>query len=138
MAFTFKGTVEYGPGGLAVAHYPWGYLESAPDKLYLTAPVFGEMTFTPEDVVGIERFVRIPVLSWGVQIRHARRDVARGVHFLSFRGPGPLLEGIRESGFLPRAVEYELCLECEAVLDLQSDRCSKCGWSYRSGGTGVA
>jgi len=86
VSFSSRGTIEYGKGGYLTASYPWGHLESDPDRLYLTAPVFGEMTFVPGDVVAVERFVRIPVLKWGVQIRHVKPDVARVIHSLASRG----------------------------------------------------
>jgi len=54
MVFTSRGTIEYGKGGYLTASYPWGHLESSREKLYLTAPIFGKMTFEPADVVAIE------------------------------------------------------------------------------------
>ena len=70
--FSCSGTVEYGKGGFLTSSWAWGRLESSPSQLRLSAPIFGEIVFAPDDVVGLERFVRIPILSWGVNVRHIR------------------------------------------------------------------
>ena len=138
LEFSCSGTVEYGKGGFLTSSWAWGRLESSPSQLRLSAPIFGEIVFAPDDVVGLERFVRIPILSWGVKVRHIRTDVARAVHFMSVSGPTALLKGIQESGFSPRATEQDECLKCGTAMEPESENCSKCGWSYRSSRTGEA
>ena len=136
--FSCSGRVEYGMRGVLTSSWAWGRLETSPSQLRLSAPIFGEILFAPDDVVGLERFVRIPILSWGVKVRHIRMDVARAVHFLTISGPTALLKGIQESGFSPRATEQDQCLKCGTAMELKSDSCSQCGWSYRASRTGEA
>jgi hypothetical protein len=131
--YSCGGTVWIGRRGIT-AHWPWGRLEASPTMLSISAPVFGQFVFAPEDVLGLDRFNRIPILHWGVGIRHIRKDIPWIVRFTNLAGPGVVLRGIESTGFLPRAVERTSCLKCGAVMSAESDSCPKCGWSYATSG----
>jgi ribosomal protein L40E len=121
-----------------LAHWPWARLEASPTTLSLSAPVLGRFVFSPEDVLRIDGFKKIPILYWGVWVHHIRKDMPRIIRFTTVIGPTSVLKGIEEAGFHPRGVEQDICLECGATMSAQSDSCSKCGWSYARSGTNEA
>ena len=117
-----------------LAHWPWGRLEASPTALSLSAPLLGHLVFSPEDVLRIEGFTRIPVLYWGVWVHHLRKDMPKIIKFTTLVGPVAVLKGIEEAGFHPRGVEQDVCLECGTEMSGESDACPRCGWSYATSG----
>ena len=132
-SFTCGGTVEVGKGGV-LAHWPWGRLTSSTVELSISSPYGAPFVFSPEDVIGLERFTSIPFLHWGVRVDHLKKGIPQVVRFAAFIGPGALLKGIEASGFRPRGVEQVSCLKCGAVMSEGSEKCSKCGWTFTSTG----
>src|SRR5262245_8804527 len=132
-SFTCHGTLQAGPGDIMRGSWPWARLLASATHLTISAPIYGELAFRPEEVVALEKRGWLPVLDWGIRIRHIKTDAPRVVGFMTWRWPGAILRGIARSGFLPRGIEHDSCLECEGVLPAGSSRCPKCGWSYESG-----
>ena len=69
----------------------------------MTVGFLGSYVFTPDTVVSIERYTRIPVLGWGIQIRHNVTDYPSRIIFWCFGSPDALLSKIQATGFHPQA-----------------------------------
>lgn len=81
--------------------WPLARLTATPERLSVSVFLSGKYEFSPQDVVGIERYTMIPVLGWGVRIVHSRSDYPENFIFWNLAGPEPVLRGIREAGFSP-------------------------------------
>ena len=90
------------------ATWPLAQLLATTDRLTISIRLLGTYTFTPDQVSAVERYTMIPVLGWGVQIRHCRTDYPQRVIFWSVGSPDTLLRGIRDAGFLPAASSSEI------------------------------
>lgn len=77
--------------------WPFGTLTVRKDRLVLKAPLAGNYTFGPEDVVSIEPIADL--LARGLRIRHRVDAYKENVEFLTFRDPRRILEEIRQIGF---------------------------------------
>jgi len=66
----------------------------------------GIYSFTPDQVLTVERYVRIPVLGWGIQIHHCNVDVPERVIFWCLGNPNTVLQGIQDSGFVPTGSRF--------------------------------
>ncbi len=77
--------------------WPFVTLTVRKDRLVLKAPLAGNYTFTPKDIVSIEP---IPdPLARGLRIRHRVEAYKEKVDFLTLRDPRSVLEEIRRIGF---------------------------------------
>ncbi len=77
--------------------WPFVTLTVRKDRLVLKAPLAGNYTFEPKDIVSIEP---IPdLLARGLRIRHRVEAYKEKVDFLTFRDPRSILEEIRKTGF---------------------------------------
>jgi hypothetical protein len=85
------------------ASWPLAKLSVSPDKLTITIVLLGVYSFAPSEVFAIERYVMIPVLGWGVRIHHCKVDCPKRVIFWCLGNPRGVLQGIRDTGFLPNA-----------------------------------
>jgi len=85
------------------ATWPLAQLAATRDKLTVTAHLLGCYTFNPEQVSSVERYVLIPVLAWGVRVRHCVAEYPQRIIFWSLGNPDELLAGIRDVGFTPSA-----------------------------------
>lgn len=85
------------------ATWPLAQLSSTSDELTVTAYLLGTYTFRPDQVSQVEKFVMIPLLGWGVRIRHCVSDYPQRIIFWCLASPDRLLRRIRESGFVPSA-----------------------------------
>lgn len=90
------------------ATWPLAQLLATTDRLTISIRLLGTYKFTPEQVSAVERYSVIPVLGWGVQIRHCRLDCPQRVIFWCLGSPDTLLRGIRDAGFLPAASSSEI------------------------------
>jgi len=126
--------IVYGQGGPIRAIYRFGELTANAEILCLQAPILGKLAFYPSDVVSLQAFVIIPVLSWGVTINHVKTDYRRIIRFTNaFMKPQNLIQKITEAGFIPSALRTDNCLACGRPLLEGADKCSSCGWTYRVG-----
>src|SRR5687767_2880235 len=89
--------------GWANATWPLARLWVTPDSLTISVRLLGTYSFTPEQVSAVERYTLIPVLGWGIQIRHCKADYPQQVIFWCLGTPEILLRGIRDAGFSPVA-----------------------------------
>jgi hypothetical protein len=85
------------------ASWPLAKLSATHDNLTLTARLFGKYRFSREQVSAIERYVMIPVLAWGVRVRHCVPDYPQQIIFWSLGSPDDVLSGILATGFVPAA-----------------------------------
>jgi hypothetical protein len=77
--------------------WPFVTLTVRKDRLVLKAPLAGNYTFEPNDIVLIEP---IPdLLTRGLRIRHRVEAYKENVEFLTFRDPRSIIEEIRKIGF---------------------------------------
>jgi len=136
-SFSCRGTVQTGKGRI-LGNWGFGRLESSPSELSVRAPLLSRLAFTPKDVVSLDSFTRIPILYWGIRIRHVRKDCPQTVRFRALRTPESLLSGIEGSGFLPQGVESDECLACGKTMPKTAAACPSCGWTFASDGANDA
>jgi hypothetical protein len=87
--------------GWTNATWPFARLSATNDRLTISVGLLGTYSFAPEQVSAVERYISIPVLGWGIQIRHCRADYPQRVIFWCLGSPDTLLRRIRDAGFLP-------------------------------------
>lgn len=87
--------------GWVSASWPLAQLCATQDKLTVKASLLGTYTFTPQQVSAVERYVMIPVLAWGVRVRHTVPEYPQQIVFSSLGSPDGVLGGIRDAGFVP-------------------------------------
>ena len=83
------------------ASWPLAQISVSSDRLTITARLLGTYAFTPGQVSAVERYVMIPVLAWGIRVRHHVPDYPQRIIFWSLGSPEAVLGGIRGSGFIP-------------------------------------
>jgi hypothetical protein len=93
--------------GWTNALIPLAQLSATPETLTISSDLLGTYSFTPDQVSSLERYVTIPVFGWGVQIRHCNSDYPERVIFWCLGHPAKILQGIRDSGFVPNASSPE-------------------------------
>src|SRR6266702_2967142 len=99
-SFTKTGGARF---GWVNATWPLAQLSATHDKLTVTARLLGTYTFSPEQVSAVERYVMVPVLAWGVRVRHCVPEYPQRIIFWCIGSPETVLGGIRDSGFVPAA-----------------------------------
>jgi hypothetical protein len=85
------------------ASWPLARLSANQDNLKIAVKILGDYSFTPEQVVSIEKYVLIPVIAWGIRIHHSVADYPQRFIFWTLGNPSKILDGIKQSGFLPIA-----------------------------------
>jgi len=89
--------------GWTNATWPLAQLSATPDRLTISIRLLDTYSFAPDQVSAVERYVMIPVLGWGVRIRHCNANCPQRVIFWCLGSPDRVLQGIRDSGFFPTA-----------------------------------
>jgi len=89
--------------GWVNATWPFARLTASRDTLVINATVIGRYTFTPEQVVSIEKYTILPVFGWGLRIHHTVPTYPKKIVFWCFGSPNALIESIFQTGFLPSA-----------------------------------
>ena len=84
--------------------WPFAELWTAPERLTITAQFLGKYAFTPEQVCAVEPYVMVPILGWGIRVRHCMPDYPQRIIFWSLVSPNRVLRGIGASGFIPTGV----------------------------------
>jgi len=110
----------------------WGFatLNASPSELTIRAMLRGTMRFRSSNVVRIDPFIGIPLVYWGIRVRHLKKDYPRDIRFTSLTHPRKLLQGLLDSGFTPSGIQKDQCLACGHFLAAEVVTCPKCGWSY--------
>ncbi len=93
--------------GAVNVSWPLASLKVESDELVLKAMIIGTHRFKREDVFDVAQVIWLPVLAWGVRIRHTREDVPTNVIFWSLGRPGRILDAVSRSGFLPGAPKLD-------------------------------
>ncbi len=83
--------------------WPCATLTARQDQLILNASLLGKYSFSPEQVVAIEKYTVIPILGWGIRIQHNVATYPRKIVFWCFGRPESLIRRIQETGFVARA-----------------------------------
>lgn len=90
------------------ATWPLAQLSSTADRLTVAVLFLGTYSFVPDQVSSIERYVMIPILGWGIRVRHCVPEYPRKIIFWYLGNPERLLHGISESGFHPTATPSQI------------------------------
>ena len=99
-AFTKSGGARI---GWVNATWPLAQLSATSERLTIAVRFLGACTFTPQQVSAVERYVMIPLIGWGIRVRHQAPDYPQRVIFWCWQDPDTLLSGIRDAGFVPTA-----------------------------------
>lgn len=89
------------------ATWPFARLQVGPRSLVLNATLLGRYEFSPDQVVGIEKYTFIPILGWGIRISHNVMDYPKKIVFWCLGHPDSLIRRIHDSGFVARGVMDE-------------------------------
>lgn len=89
--------------GWVNATWPFATLTARQDQLILNATVIGKYSFSPDQVVAIEKYTAIPILGWGIRIHHSVAAYPRKIVFWCFGSPESLIRRIQETGFVAKA-----------------------------------
>jgi hypothetical protein len=84
--------------------WPLAKLRVEPEELELKAAFIGTHRFARKDVREVVQVTWLPVLAWGVRVRHVREDVPASVIFWCFGSPKRILDAVSRSGFSPTAM----------------------------------
>jgi hypothetical protein len=87
-------------GWMRRATWPFAELSATADKLTVEVSILGTYTFTSDQVLSVERYVIVPVLAWGVRIRHNLAEYPEKIIFWCLNNPDDVLNGIRNAGFI--------------------------------------
>lgn len=87
--------------GWVNASWPFATLTATRDQLELNASVIGKYTFSPAQVISIEKYTTIPVLGWGIRIKHNVASYPSHIVFWCFGSPASLIARIGGTGFAP-------------------------------------
>ena len=77
----------------------WPFAKLTADASALTLSSLGTYTFTPSQVVALEPYGSLPIISSGIRIRHNRRDYPKTIIFWCMGRRGAVLEEVAGTGF---------------------------------------
>ena len=86
--------------GWVNASWPFATLNVSRDELRISS--LGKYTFSPTEVVSIEPYGSIPVISSGIRINHNRADDPSTIVFWCMGNRSRVLSAIAEAGFIGR------------------------------------
>ena len=86
--------------GWVNASWPFATLKITDKRLAIST--LSSYEFSPEQVVSVERYGSIPVLSSGIRINHNRADYPEKVVFWCIGNREKVFAQIKKSGFLPK------------------------------------
>jgi hypothetical protein len=89
--------------GWVNATWPFATLSASSTQLAISSLFVGSYAFEPNDVVTLEVYGSIPILTRGLRIVHKRNDYPATVIFWPLRDPHRVIDDIRLAGFLPAA-----------------------------------
>jgi len=85
------------------ASWPLANLSVGQDYFEINATVIGKYSFTPEQVISIEKYTVIPILDWGIKVNHIVPEYPKHIVFWCIKNPENLIQKIKEKGFFPKA-----------------------------------
>ncbi len=85
--------------GFFNATWPFAKLTATEDSLTLKVAFMGSFTFTPDQVVRIDQYVRIPFAGWGIRIQHDVPHYPSKIIFWYLGFPSTVFQYIKDSGF---------------------------------------
>ena len=77
--------------------WPFATLTATKEELRLNAPMTGNYSFKPADIIAIEPFTYF--LNKGLRIKHNIKEYKENVEFWTFKDPEAILNQIRMIGF---------------------------------------
>jgi hypothetical protein len=86
------------------ASWPFANFRSTATSLTLEVWFFGTFSFTPDQVVSIEKYGSIPFLGRGVRINHNVSRYPKKVVFWCLSDPDKFIQKVRETGFMPAPI----------------------------------
>ena len=81
------------------ATWPFAKLTANHELLEVKVVWAGTFKFQPDQIVGIEKYVLIPFIGWGIRIRHSVPEYPYKFIFWYLGSPSTVLAQIRASGF---------------------------------------
>ena len=90
----------HGAARIDLVTYGLVWLYASPEALIIEATFGRRFAFAPEDVRMLEPFVSLPIIDWGIRIRHTRSDIPREVSFSNIWPPRWVLRDIARGGFV--------------------------------------
>lgn len=103
-AVSVRGGIEI--GWLHVS-WPFGKLMVRRERIAVSSIIGRTYEFAPEQVVSIEPYGSLPLLSSGIRINHNRRDYPRKIVFWCHSSRAKLISQIDKSGFIARGCDVE-------------------------------
>ena len=85
------------------ASWPLARLSSSASQLTLSISLMGSYSFTPAEVIALERRGSIPLFSSGIRIVHTNPNYPENLVFWCVTGRDRLIERIKRTGFRPLA-----------------------------------
>lgn len=93
-------------GGIRIgwfnASWPFARLQVTAQLLTISCGIFGSYAFKPDEVVGIEPYGSIPVISNGIRIVHTNATFPETIIFWCMGSRKRLIQKITDLGFEPR------------------------------------
>ena len=94
-----------GGGRIGWLHASWPFvtLRANREEIILDMGFSEKYKFRPDQVISIDKYGIIPVLGWGVQIKHTVTEYPEKIIFYCFMDPENIIKELRTLGFIPKA-----------------------------------
>lgn len=79
--------------------WPFATLSVTPDLLILNSHIMGTFHFFPSDIISIEPYGLLPIITHGIRINHRNAKYNTKIVFWVFKNPKRLIEDIETLGF---------------------------------------
>jgi hypothetical protein len=93
----YTGGARFSNSLLSNATWPLAKLIIQDDKLLLNITFVGKYEFTKDDIITIEKYVKIPFIAWGIKINHNVATYPETLIFWSMRNPQNIINQINLS-----------------------------------------
>ena len=81
--------------------FPLVNLTVSTECLSINTFLFGNYKFTPQQVVSFDIMNIVPILCWGVRVRHINKHCPEPLIIYCLSNPNNLIKRIKETGFEP-------------------------------------
>jgi len=89
--------------GMVNVSWPLATLIAETGRIHIKAFFLGEYTFSPNQVIAIEKYTIIPFFGSGIRIKHTVSGYPRNIIFWCLCNPEKLIARISKVGFSPQA-----------------------------------